>query len=198
MNTQFYNKIIAVLVLILLALSLNSCGNNFFRKADVKDFPINDADKRKKNIDEGRGVRPLFGGNSKSGTFSFASSNPMWRASIDVLDFTPLSNVDYGGGMIITDWYADEGSLDESIKISIQFLSNEIRSDALSVRIHKKECTVNAGCKINEIKSQLNNDIKLAILKKAALIKRGELKKNVEETGGYRVNPLNKSKKKKN
>jgi len=190
MNTQFYNKFIAVLVLILLALFLNSCGNNFFRKADVKDFPINDAEKRKKNIDEGRGVRTIFGGKKgNSGTFSFASSNPMWRASIDVLDFTPLSNVDYGGGIIITDWYSDEGSLDESIKISIQFLSNEIRADALSVRIHKKECTVNAGCKINEIKSQLNNDIKLAILKKAALIKRGELKKNVEETGGYRVKP---------
>ena len=42
----------------------------------------------------------------------------------------PLSSVNYSGGIIITDWYSDGNSLDESVKISIRFLTNEVRADA--------------------------------------------------------------------
>ena len=196
MKINIYSKITTFIILVTLTLSLNSCGN-VFKRADVKDFPINEADKRKKNVDEGRGVRNIFGKSKNSGTFQFASSNEMWRATIDVLDFTPLSNVDYGGGIVITDWYSDNQNLDESIKITVQFLSNEIRADALAVKIHKKECKNNTACKVSEIKTGLNNEIKIAILKKAALIKRVDLKKNVKEDGGYRVTPIKDPKKKK-
>ena len=49
----------------------------------------------------------------------------MWRASLETLDFLPLTTVDYSGGIIITDWYFDNtGKSEESIKISIRFLSN--------------------------------------------------------------------------
>ena len=76
---------------------------------------------------------------SRGGTnYEFSTSNPMWRASLEILDFLPLSTVDYSGGMIISDWYSDQNSSDESIKISIRFLSNEVRSDSLKIIIHKK------------------------------------------------------------
>jgi hypothetical protein len=174
---------------------INSCG--IYRPANVKDFPINEADKRAKNIDEGRGVKRLFGGGKKSGDFDFASSNSMWRATIQVLDFTPLANADYGGGIIITDWYSNDENSNEAIKISVQFLSNEIRADGLTVKTYKRKCKVNLGCITNEIKSDLNSEIKLAILKKASKIESGIRKKKVKESGGYKITPLKDKKKKK-
>jgi hypothetical protein len=70
---------------------------------------------------------------------NLATSNPMWRASLEILDFLPLTTVDYSGGIIITDWYSDNGNND-SIKITVRFLSNEIRSDNLKIIVHKKNC----------------------------------------------------------
>ena len=55
----------------------------------------------------------------------------MWRASLETLDFIPLSTVDYSSEMIITDWYNDNNSIDESLKISVRFMSNEIRQIVL-------------------------------------------------------------------
>ena len=150
---------------------LNSCEALKYKKSDVKDYPINDSDKRAKNMKEGRKV--TFGGKkNKGGKFDFASSNEMWRAAIDVLDFVPLLNADYGGGIIITDWYSENQEKNESIKISVQFLSNEIRSDALEVKIYNKKCGDDQNCVTSKISSELNSEIKLAILKKAALIKK--------------------------
>ena len=177
-----FNNLIIFSILLLL---MNSCG--IYKRSDVKDNPINEKDKREKNIDEGRGIN-LFKG-KKSGQFDFATSNEMWRATIEILDFVPLANVDYGGGIIITDWYSESNDGRESIKISIQFLSNEIRADGLKVQIFNKKCNVEQACKTEKIKSELNNEIKLAILKKAAKIKKGDLKKSREgkqpyESGG--------------
>ena len=108
-----------------------------------------------------------------SGNFQFASSNLMWRASLDLLDFTPLSNVDYSGGIIITDWFS-ESSDQDPIKITVRFLSNEIRADGLKIIIHKKICKKINDCKIVKIDSTLGQEIKLAILKKAANMKKIE------------------------
>ena len=150
---------------------LNSCGPLAYKKADVKDYPINDKDKREKNMKEGRKI--TFGSSKKnSGTFDFASSNELWRATINVLEFVPLINADYGGGIIITDWYSENENNNESIKISVQFLSNEIRSDALDVKIYNKKCINIENCKITKVSSELNSEIKLAILKKAAFLKK--------------------------
>ena len=161
---------------------LSSCG--IYRSAPVSDVPINEKDKRKKNIEEGKGIT-VFGGNNNSGggDFIFASSNPMWRATLDVLDFTPLSNVDYGGGIIITDWYTADTNLNESLKVSVQFLANEIRADGIEIKIFKKNCNQSQTCKVASVKSDLNQEIKLAILKKAAKIQKGDRKKQLEESG---------------
>ena len=111
----------------------------------------------------------LFG-KKEGGTFQFASSNPMWRASLDILDFMPLTNASYSGGIIITDWYSDTNSVDknESIKISVKFNSNEIRPDAINIQIFKKNCQAFESCEMYESKNNLNNELKVAILKKAS------------------------------
>lgn len=182
--STLYKPHINLIVFLTALFFLSSCGG--FKKSDVKDNPINDKDKRVKNINEGRGITAagLFR-NKNTSEFNFASSNAMWRATIDVLDFTPLSNVDYGGGIVITDWFYDEKNDKESIKISIQFLSNEIRVDGLNVLIYKKECTIDKMCKTKKIQSKLNTEIKLAILKKAAQIKIGDGKKSREGKQPY-------------
>ena len=183
---NFYQNLRNTLLLLFLSSFLISCGGGFFQKTDVKDSPINDADKRKRNIEEGRGI--TFGGSkSKGGTFDFATSNEMWRASMDVLDFVPLATVDYGGGIIITDWYADDIDSSETIKIIINFLSNEIRADGLKVKVYKRKCNKQQVCKTKLISSKINNEIKLAILKKAAQIKTSDNKK--KSTENYEIVP---------
>jgi hypothetical protein len=176
------------LFLLLISIMLQSCGG--FKRSDVKDNPINDADKRKKNIDEGRGLT-LGKGKKNYGDFNFATSNEMWRASLEILDFVPLATVDYSGGVIITDWYSDSLDSDETIKIIINFLSNEIRADGLKVKTYKKICNNNQNCTTKLISTKINSEIKLAILKKAAQIKTLDKKKRTEEdgSGDYRVIP---------
>jgi len=170
-----FNNLLSLLLVSLFL--LNSCGILAYKRADVKDSPINDADKRKRNIEEGRKISFNTGIGGKSGSFSFASSNELWRATIDVLDFTPLMTANYSGGIIITDWYSENSSINETIKISIQFLSNEIRADGLTVKIYNKKCDNVQNCTITKIDSELNSEIKLAILKKAALLKKNDNKK---------------------
>ncbi len=147
-------------------LMLNSCG--IYRPVSAKDYPPDPKLRVKKNIEEGRGFR-LMGGKKKGGTFDFASSNELWRAALDTIDFMPLASANYSGGIIITDWYSDETSSMESLKISIRFLTNEIRSDALDVKIFKKDCNANNECEMYEEKGDLIFEIKKSILKKAAL-----------------------------
>lgn len=166
---KFLKKNLFFLFIFAIILTLNAC--NFYRPTNVKDNPINDKEKRQKNIQEGRGLVLLSNKNRQgNGNFNFANSNALWRATINILDFMPFSNVDYGGGIIITDWYTDETSSNESLKISVQFLTSEIRADAIKIKIFKKNCSINENCKINEVKSNMSNDIRLAILKEAAKI----------------------------
>lgn len=186
------NKIVIVLrnffVFFLILFFLQSCEALKFKKSDVKNNPINDAEKRQKNINEGKGIT-LGTGKKNSGTFDFATSNEMWRGAIEILDFVPLATADYGGGIIITDWYADDLNSNESIKIMINFLSNEIRADGLKVKIYKKVCNKNLNCNTQLLSSGLNDEIKLAVLKKAAQIKTQDRKKNAEDNN-YRSVPI--------
>ncbi len=169
---------IKLILTFFLLVSLNSCGAFKYERADVKDSPINEADKRKRNIEQGRGFTLPIGKNEGRGNFSFGNSNELWRATLDILEFAPLSNVDYGGGVIITDWYSSENNLDQSIKISIQFLSDEIRADGLIVKVYQKNCVSISNCAVKLIETDLNQEIKLAILRKAAQIKTIDIKKN--------------------
>jgi hypothetical protein len=172
---NYFNFFIKFTFLSLILLITNSCG--IYRPAPVKDVPVNVKDRVKKNQAEGKGFR-LGGLNNKGGTFQFASSNPLWRASLDVLDFMPIINASYSGGIIITDWY-DENDSKNSIKITLKFLSNEIRPDGLEVLVYKKNCKSFESCQSNKTDSKINSELKMAILKKAARIEKADLvKKN--------------------
>jgi len=163
---------------------LNSCG--IYRPTDARVISPSADERVKKNIEEGRGFRlsgAIGGGN---GNFQFASSNPMWRASLNKLSFVPLNVVDYSGGVIITDWYGDNSG--DEIKITIRFLSNEIRSDALKVIIHKRNCKSLNNCLITEVNNSTNNEIRLAILKEASQIQNSDMALQKEKTGEYRTN----------
>ena len=164
------------LFLILFLIYLSSCG--VYRPVDVNEYPVEPEKRVQKNMEEGRGFR-LMDGNKKGGTFDFASSNELWRASLDTIDFMPLASANYSGGIIITDWYNDENNTNESIKITIRFLTNEIRSDALDVKIFKKNCGSNQSCKMFLQKGDLVKEIKKSILKKATLYKKQNKKSYV-------------------
>ena len=169
------NKIITT-SLILLLFSFTSCG--LYKKTDAREVSPNVKDRVDKNLESGKGISfKSFGGGS--GSFDFASSNEMWRASIETLDFVSLTNASYSGGIIITDWFKGNSSENRELKITIQFLANEIRADALSIAVHEKICdAINSqSCTITKVNSAISGDLKLAILKKAALIKNDSLKK---------------------
>ena len=165
---------------LLIFLLITSCG--IYKKTDLRKVPVNVDERAAKNIAEGRAFRLNKIGKGGSGNFEFASSNEMWRASLDLLDFAPFSNVDYSGGMIITDWFADENTKNEYLKITVRFLSNEIRADGLNVIIHKKICNEFNVCNVSKIQSTLSQEIKLAILKEAAILKENELVKDPNYT----------------
>ena len=190
--TNFKAKILYYPVITLFLLSLASiivsCGPLKPKYTDLRKIPGDPKGKRERNIREGRGFR-LMGVIDKknSGNFQFSSSNEMWRATLDLLDFTPLSNVDYSGGIIITDWFS-ESSDQNPIKISVRFLSTEVRADGLKVIIYKKICKKNDknNCKTIKDSTTLGQEIKLAILKKAAIIAKSEIskgQKNYSSTG---------------
>ena len=157
---------------------LTSCQALKPEKVDTREVPIKGSDRARKNIDEGGGVSLKNVLNKRGGTnFEFSSSNPMWRASLEILDFLPLSTVDYSGGMIVSDWYTGDSS-NEAIKISIRFLSNEIRSDSLKIVVHKKKCSQNQTCKTQLLNnSKISQELRVTILKKAAELEKQKKKK---------------------
>ena len=169
--------------------------NGKFPGADARKFPADPKERVKKNLEEGRGftLNKAFGNATRGGTFDFASSNELWRASLDVIDFMPLTSVNYSGGIIITDWYSDNLDSQESIKIMINFLSNEIRADGIKVKVYKKICNNNQACNTQLMSSELDNEIKLAVLKKAAKIQKADAAKNAKDNP-YQVVPTDNKK----
>ncbi len=150
---------------------ITACGG--YQKVDQRTRPDGAQAKARKNIEEGRGVSvgSLTKGIGRGTTYEFSSSNPMWRASLETLDFLPLTTVDYSGGIIITDWYSDENSAKESIKISLRFLSNDIRSESLKVIVHQKTCSTNINCRVVLLSdTKIKEELHTTILKKAALL----------------------------
>ena len=157
---------ITIAISLISILFLTSCKNS----GDARKRPPNVKDRIQKNIEEGRGVKFFSTANQKNiGEFDFASSNELWRASLDTLDFMPLALANYSGGVIVTDWYSDNDQNNESVKISIRFLSNEVRSDALIVKVFYKNCSVQQTCKITDRSGALSDELTKKILTKAAV-----------------------------
>ena len=141
---------------------------------DARKFPADPAKRVEQNLKEGRGfkINDAFSG-PKGGVFDFASSNELWRASLDTIDFMPLVSVNYSGGIIVTDWYAADPSLSgESVKISIRFLTNEVRADALEIKVFNRKCNNVSNCIVKELDDELGPEIKKQILKKVSQYKK--------------------------
>ena len=148
-----------------------SCNAIKPKKVDTRKTPISGAERARQNVDSGGGVSLkgiLKGGRGTN--FEFSTSNPLWRASLEVLDFMPLSTVDYSGGMIVSDWYS-ENNQNESIKITIRFLSNEVRSENLKVIVHKKVCSTIENCRISLLENNaIRDELLTSIIRKAAAL----------------------------
>ena len=173
--SNIYKLAFIVLILPFLFLSCKGPDGKFkLPGGDARKNPADPAKRIEQNLKEGKGFRlnDTIKRNRGGGVFEFASSNGLWKASLDVIDFMPLSSVNYSGGIIVTDWYSENNSPNESIKISIRFLTNELRSDALDVKIFNRKCTNSLiDCKFSESSGDLSNEIKREILKKAAIYK---------------------------
>ena len=178
-STQALKNLIFFVLISLFLFSCKAIKN--LPGADARKYPYDEKERVKKNLEEGRGFRlnkATISGMTGGGAFDFASSNELWKASLDVIDFMPLSSVNYSGGIIITDWYSENQNPNESIKITIRFLTNEVRSDALDIKIFNRKCLDNLlNCKFTQTDGILVTELKKEILKKAALYKENKDKK---------------------
>ena len=168
------SKILKIAIILILTTSLSGCGGMFKpKKVDTRDSPINARERARKNVSEGKGISIGNLGRSKT-SYEFSTSNPMWRASLEILDFLPLLTVDYSGGMIITDWYNDTDNSKDSIKITVRFLSNEIQTNSLKIIVHRKSCDSANNCRVNKIDSKIEGELTKSILAKASLLEKNK------------------------
>ena len=172
---NFFKTTAKISIFFLFFLNFTSCG--IYKPTDAREFPPEPEKRVQKNIDEGRGFR-IFEEDKSGGTFDFATSNELWRASLDTLDFMPLISADYGGGILITDWYNENNNYEDFIKISVRFLTNEIRSDSLNVKVYTKKCENLNKCTVNEDNPEIRDKLISTILAKASIYKKNKKTKN--------------------
>ena len=189
---------ILVILFALISLFLQAACEPFkYKKVSAKDFPPDPKARVQKNMEEGRGFRIMDSVNKGGTSYEFASSNPLWKATLDTLDFMPLVSANYSGGIVITDWYS-EGSATESIKITIRFLTNEIRSDAIDVDVFVRKCSQNlTNCSVNKQNDELRSELTLSILRKAAVYEKQRVEKYKKENPYILSTPTKQSDKKK-
>ena len=180
-NYVFLRKFSLLSFFLIFLIFLNSCGGNFFRGADARKVSPDPRDRVKKNLEEGKGFRindAIKKGASRGGNFEFASSNELWRASLDIIEFMPLTSANYSGGIIITDWYTNNTNPNETIKITIRFLSNEVRSDAIDINVFYKKCDTDYKCVVQKNNKNIEAELRREILKKAAIYQKQTKAKN--------------------
>ena len=167
-------KIKRFIIFISIFFTLISCAKEgFFKPGDARKISPDPRERVKKNLEEGKGFRindAIKGGRGAT-NFEFASSNELWRASLDVLDFMPLTSANYSGGIIITDWYSNSTNPNETIKITIRFLTNEIRSDAIDINVFYKKCDAEYKCVVQKNNKNIEAELRREILKKATIYK---------------------------
>ncbi len=169
-------------------LILYSCAILLFNQCSKVDPITNEkvlieTDSRKKAEEAARKGGGIFGDiGKKSGntTYEFATSNVLWRSTLKTLDFLPLVNADYSGGVIIYDWYTDSPNSNSQIKITVRFLNNELRSDSIEVISQKKICDSTEKCHTIKMEPSFSANIKDKILTTARSIKIEESKKEAK------------------
>lgn len=162
----FSKKNIIFSIILSSLLIFSSCSA--YKKTD-NSVPQNAQERARKAVTEGRGLSLKNLGGLGNNQYEFATSNPMWRASLEILDFLPMTTLDYSGGVIITDWYNDNLNANDSIKITIRFLSNQVSASSLKIIIHQKKCDKQNNCKIDLLKqSSIETELLSSILKKSS------------------------------
>jgi hypothetical protein len=167
------------LLLVFFLLFLSNCAEKIDPTTGEKiRIEPNPQTKAKEFADKGQGIFGDINNKKSSGTtFEFSTSNVLWRATLKSLDFLPLANADYSGGIIVYDWYSNDSS-NEQIKITVRFLSNELRSESIQIISHKKTCDQNNKCITEKLNNNLSADIKEKILFAARTMKIEENKSN--------------------
>ena len=142
-------KTLLIAIIFILSFLIYNCSSKTDPVTGEKVLMEPNVDKRAREFADKNPVFSFGKDSSQSTTYSFATSNVLWRATLKSLDFLPLINADYSGGIIITDWYFNETNSQEQIKLTVRFLNNEVRSDSIEIIAHKKICSQNNNdCKI--------------------------------------------------
>ena len=158
------------LALIASCLILHSC-NGLPKAGDARTMEMDGQKRARQNVERGGGFAIKDIAKPGKTSYEFSTSNPLWRATFDVIDFMPLVTVDYSGGMIVTDWYTVSNTSNDSLKFTIRFLSNDIRADSLKIIIHKRSCKLQSNCIVQKIASaRLEETIRSDIIRKAAAL----------------------------
>lgn len=169
LKTKISTSIVCAIVLI----STISCSKVDPVTGESKIIEPDVQKRAREYADKGGGIFGDINNKKPGGSTSvdFATSNVLWRATLKSLDFLPLLNVDYAGGVIIYDWYSEDLNSKEQIKIFINFNSSELRTDSLNITVHKKICLTNENCKITRLSGSYDNEIKDSIITTARKIR---------------------------
>ncbi len=189
-NYVYLKKFSLLPIFLILLILLSGCGKNFFRGADARKVSPDPRERVQKNLEEGKGFRlndTIKNRVGRGGNFEFASSNELWRASLDIIEFMPLTSANYSGGIIITDWYSNNTDPNETIKITIRFLSNEIRSDAIDINVFYKKCDTENKCVVQKNNENIESELRREILKKATIYQKRNIAKNKSYYPGVKM-----------
>jgi len=166
-----------LIFLFLLFLFTNNCAKTDPVTGEKILIEPNSKIKAENAAKDGKGIFGDIGGKKSATVFDFATSNVLWRASLKSLEFMPLINADYSGGVIVYDWYSENLNSNEQIKVSVRFVNNEVRSDSIEVLIHKKVCDTNNKCITTRMDKNFTSEIKDKILTSARQMRIEESKK---------------------
>ena len=171
----FMKKGLLIISIILLTLSCAKTDPITGEKIIIEPDPVK---KAREAAARGGGLFGEIGGQKSSGqTLNFGTSNVLWRATLKSLEFLPLISSDYSGGILIYDWYSQSNNPKEQIKISVQFLNNELRSDSIKITAHKRICENVDKCSNLVVEQKFIDTVKDNIISVARSLKIEEAKK---------------------
>jgi hypothetical protein len=174
-----HNHILLLLMYLAVLIATISCSKVDPVTGESKVIEPSAEKRAREYADKGGGIFGDINNKKPGGSTSvdFATSNVLWRATLKSLDFLPLLNVDYAGGIIVYDWYSEDLNSKEQIKVTVRFLNNELRSDSIDIIVHKKNCESFENCKTIKLQNNFPSQLKDNILSVARLLKIEEAKK---------------------
>lgn len=177
---NLHKNLLSLLLLAFLMILLNHCAKTDPITGEKVLQETDPAKKARAFVDKQGGLFGEIGKNNSGTNFEFSTSNVLWRATLKNLDFLPLVNADYSGGIIIYDWYSNKGDK-ESIKVSVRFLSNELKSSSVVVAGHKKICDEQGKCFIEKLDNKFTDEIKESVISAARLLKIEDSRKDTKK-----------------